>query len=349
MMYVTIRSPNCGGDYHLKRTRARHQLRGRIAAVLGALVVLVAMVGAMPRALADPELDVSASTDPLPAPSPVDPMEAPSLDEQVTPSDDPSAASPPSASAIPLGTPAGQDPTPFAGTAPFAPPTVNPANSTAVGVAMPIMINFTAPVTDQAAAEQAIHISSDPPVPGKFYWMNDSQVRWRPFDFWPAHAVVNIDAAGTKSSFSTGDALVAVADNSTHMMTITRNGDVEQTFPISMGKPGHDTPNGTYYVQGKSPDVVMDSATYGVPNTSPEGYRVHVQLAVRFDNSGNFVHSAPWSVADQGERNVSHGCINVSPSNAEWFYDNFGAGDPIVVTNSVDSQTQNDGAQDWQL
>jgi lipoprotein-anchoring transpeptidase ErfK/SrfK len=214
---------------------------------------------------------------------------------------------------------------------------------------MPIAINFSAPIADQGAAEQAIHISSDPPVPGKFYWMSDSQVRWRPFDFWPAHTVVNIDAAGTTSSFSTGDALVAMADNSTHMMTITRNGDVEQTLPISMGKPGHDTPNGTYYVQGKSPDVVMDSATYGVPNTSPEGYRVHVQLAVRFDNSGNFVHSAPWSVADQGERNVSHGCINVSPSNAKWFYDNFGAGDPIVVTNSVDSQTQNDGAQDWQL
>ena len=179
--------------------------------------------------------------------------------------------------------------------------------------------------------------------------MNASQVRWRPYDFWPAHTVVNIDAAGTESTFSTGDALIATADNDTHTMTITRNGDVEQTFPISMGKPGHDTPDGTYYVQAKSPDVVMDSATYGVPSTSPDGYGVHVQLAVRFDNSGNYVHSAPWSVADQGERNVSHGCINVSPADAKWFYDNFGEGDPIVVTNSVGSYTQDDGAQDWQL
>ncbi len=38
-----------------------------------------------------------------------------------------------------------------------------------------------------------------------------------------------------------------------------------------------------------------------------------------FDNSDNYVHSAPWSVADQGKRNVSHGCINISPSNAKWF------------------------------
>jgi lipoprotein-anchoring transpeptidase ErfK/SrfK len=197
-------------------------------------------------------------------------------------------------------------------------------------------------------AEQAIHISSDPPVPGQFYWMNDSQVRWRPFEFWPAHTAVNIDAGGARSSFSTGDALIAVADNDTHQLTITRNGVVEQTFPMSMGKPGRDTASGTYYVQDKSLDVVMDSATYGVPNSSPDGYRVHVQLAVRFDNSGNYVHSAPWSVADQGVRNVSHGCINISPSNAQWFYDNFGVGDPIVVMNSVPS-AQGDGTQDWQM
>jgi lipoprotein-anchoring transpeptidase ErfK/SrfK len=168
-------------------------------------------------------------------------------------------------------------------------------------------------------------------------------------DFWPAHTTVNIDAAGAKSSFTTGDALIATADNATHQMTITRNGNVEQTFPISMGKPGHDTPDGTYYVQDKFSDVDMDSETYGVPEGSSEGYNVHVKLAVQFDNSGNFVHSAPWSVADQGNRNVSHGCINISPSNAKWFYDNFDIGDPIVVTNSVGSYTQNDGGQDWQI
>jgi lipoprotein-anchoring transpeptidase ErfK/SrfK len=321
----------------------------RMTAVLGALAMFAAMVLAMPRALADPELDVSAPTDPLPAPSSVDSMEMPSPDDPIIPSADPPADSPSSPLAIPEGTPAGQDPTPFTGSAPFAPPIINPASGTTVGVGKPIIINFAAPVTDRAIAEQAIHISSNPSVPGKFYWMNDSQVRWRPFDFWPANTTVNIDAAGRKSTFLTRDALVATADNASHQMTITRNGNVEQTLPMSMGKPGHDTPNGTYYVQDKSPDVVMDSATYGVPNTSPDGYRVHVQLAVRFDNSGNYVHSAPWSVADQGHRNVSHGCINISPSNAKWFYDNFSVGDPIVVTNSVGSYTQNDGAQDWQI
>jgi lipoprotein-anchoring transpeptidase ErfK/SrfK len=61
------------------------------------------------------------------------------------------------------------------------------------------------------------------------------------------------------------------------------------------------------------------------------------------------VHSAPWSVADQGKRNVSHGCINISPDNAKWFYDNFGSGDPIVVKNSKGWYNQPDGASDWQM
>jgi lipoprotein-anchoring transpeptidase ErfK/SrfK len=302
------------------------------------------MAGLMPRALADPDPDVAAPEDPSAAP-----FEVSSLDGQSAPPEAPPIFALPFPFAIPIGTPAGQDPTPFTGTAPFESPVISPSDTSIVGVGMPIIVDFGAPVADRAAAEQAIHVSSDPPVPGKFYWMDDAQVRWRPFDFWPAHAVVNIDAGGTKSSFATGDALVATADDATHQLTVTRNGDVEQVFPMSMGKPGNDTPNGTYYVQGKMRDVVMDSATYGVPNTSPDGYRVDVQLAVQFDNSGNFVHSAPWSAADQGLRNVSHGCINISPSNANWFFDNFGVGDPIVVTNSVGLYTQNDGGQDWQI
>jgi lipoprotein-anchoring transpeptidase ErfK/SrfK len=126
---------------------------------------------------------------------------------------------------------------------------------------------------------------------------------------------------------------------------------VEKTFPMSMGMSAghHQTPNGTYYVLEKMPSVVMDSSTYGVPVDSSWGYKVTVDLAVRIDNSGNFVHSAPWSVGDQGKRDVSHGCINLSPTNAKWFFDNFGSGDPVVVRNSVGSYTQNDGAQDWQM
>jgi len=250
---------------------------------------------------------------------------------------------------IPEGTPAGQDPTPYTGPPVFAPPSFNPSNGSMVGVAKPIAINFARPIADRQMAQAAVHVSSVPAVPGKFYWLSDTQLRWRPIDFWPANTTVNIDAGGAKSSFRTGESLVATVDNNTHQMQIVRNGTLEKTFPVSMGKTGHDTPNGTYYVLEKFPSIVMDSATYGVDNTSAQGYKLTVQNAVRIDNSGNFVHSAPWSVADQGKRNVSHGCINLSAANAQWFFDNFCSGDPIVVKNSVGTYSQNDGAQDWQM
>jgi lipoprotein-anchoring transpeptidase ErfK/SrfK len=301
----------------------------------------------------DPFAPPPPPADPFAPPPPADPLAAPPppppADPFAPPPADPFAPPPADPLAAPQGVPAGQNPLPYTGDPVFAPPSFNPVNGSMVGVAKPIIINFQRPIANRPMAEQAIHISSVPPVPGKFYWMNDSQVRWRPLSFWPANTIVNIDASGARSSFRTGDALVATADNATHQMTITRNGVVEKVMPISMGKSGHDTRNGTYYVLEKFADIVMDSSTYGVPVSSAEGYKVHVKDAVRIDNSGNFVHSAPWSTGDQGKRNVSHGCINISPANAQWFYDNFGSGDPVIVMGSVGTYNQPDGAQDWQI
>jgi lipoprotein-anchoring transpeptidase ErfK/SrfK len=230
-------------------------------------------------------------------------------------------------------------------------PKLFPVNGSTVGVAQPIIINFPGPVDDAGATENAIHISSEPPVEGKFYWMTPTQLRWRPLTFWPAHTAVNVDASGTASSFQTGDTLIATANDPTHQLVVTRNGAVEKTIPMSMGMAagGHQTPNGTYYVQEKKPSVVMDSSTYGVPVSSTYGYKTTVELAVRFDDTGDYVHSAPWSVDDQGKRDVSHGCINISPTNAQWFFDNFKAGDPIVVSNSSGgTYSRHDGSNDWQ-
>ncbi|MEN4473855.1 L,D-transpeptidase [Mycolicibacterium cosmeticum] len=344
----------------------REQTRAWLVTVIVAAGLVVGMALGNPSALAEPDvppppapIDPAAAPVPPPdpfAPPPPGPLGFPSL-----PAGDPAAPPPfvnrlaPAAdplatpAVIPEGTPAGQNPTPFTGQPVFAPPSFNPTNGSMVGVAKPIIINFARPIADRPMAEQAIHISSNPPVPGKLYWTSDTQVRWRPIDFWPANTVINIDASGTKSSFRTGESLVATIDDKTHQMTIVRNGKVEKTFPVSLGKPGYQTKNGTYYVLEKFADMVMDSSTYGVPVNSPEGYKLKVQDAVRIDNSGIFVHSAPWSVGDQGKRNVSHGCINLSPDNAQWFFDNFGSGDPVVIKNSVGIYNQPDGAQDWQI
>ncbi|MDT5254558.1 MAG: hypothetical protein QOH07_3512, partial [Mycobacterium sp.] len=109
------------------------------------------------------------------------------------------------------GPAAGQDPAPSIGIAPFGPPRLFPANGSTVGVGQPIIINFPGLVDDSGAAESAVHVSSVPPVPGKFYWMKPTQLRWRPLSFWPAHTAVTVDAGGTVSSFQTGDSLVATA------------------------------------------------------------------------------------------------------------------------------------------
>jgi lipoprotein-anchoring transpeptidase ErfK/SrfK len=344
----------------------RMRIRGRLVTAMVAAGLVGGLVLGNPSALADPEvppppapIDPAAAplpppdpfapppADPLAVPPPVDPAAPPAPFNPFGPPADPMAQP----TVIPEGTPAGQNPTPYVGQPVFAPPTFNPTNGSKAGAAKPIYINFARPIADRGLAEQAIHISSVPPVPGRFYWTSDSQVRWRPQNFWPAGTVVNIDAGGTKSSFTVPEQLVATVDDATHQMTVVRNGVVEKTIPVSMGMAGggHTTPNGTYYVLEKFPTIVMDSSTYGVPVNSANGYKLNVQLAVRIDNSGNFVHSAPWSVSDQGKRNVSHGCINISPDNAKWFYDNFGSGDPIVIKNSKGIYNQPDGASDWQM
>lgn len=346
--------------------------RRKLASAILATGVVAGFCISSPSAWADPEVApdpgvVDAPPAPAPPPDPfafpppppADPFAAPPVDPLAPPPADPLAAppavnpfAPPAApGVIPEGTPAGQNPTPYTGQPVFAPPTFNPTNGAIAGAAKPIYINFARPIADRQMAQDAVHISSVPPVPGRFYWTTDTQLRWRPLAFWPAGTVVNIDAGGTKSSFRVPEQLIATVDDATHTMTVTRNGKVEKTFPVSMGRPDgkHETKNGTYYVLEKFPDIIMDSSTYGVPVNSAEGYKLKVQDAVRIDNSGIFVHSAPWSVGDQGKRNVSHGCINLSAANAQWFYDNFGSGDAVVVKNSKGTYNAPDGASDWQM
>jgi len=334
------------------RTRGGPLFAAVKAAGVVSTVGWVLVLGAGPG-LADPDPapgDPGVVAPPADAPAPPPVAAPPPLPVPAPPAPGLPPAPDPLAVPVVAGPAAGQDPTPFTGTAPFGPPRFVPANGSTVGVAQPIIINFPGRVDDAGATESAVHVSSVPPVPGKFYWMTPTQLRWRPLSFWPAHTAVTVDAGGTVSGFHTGDTLVATADDATHQLTVTRNGTVEKTIPMSMGMAagGHQTANGTYYVQEKMPSVVMDSSTYGVPVSSTYGYKVTVELAVRFDNVGDFVHSAPWSVDDQGKRDVSHGCINISPSNAKWFFDNFGPGDPIVVKNSSGGDyKKNDGSNDW--
>jgi lipoprotein-anchoring transpeptidase ErfK/SrfK len=238
----------------------------------------------------------------------------------------------------------------------FSAATVLGAGET-VGVGMPIMINFSRPITDQAAVERALQIWSSKPVTGAWYWVNSTSVWFRPRHYWPTHTRVRFTAhlAGLQGApgvygksdltqhFRIGDSLIAVASAATHQMRVWRNGRLAGDWPVSTGRPGMDTPGGRYLSVAKGSPVDMDSASYGVGPGMPGYYNELVYDAVQFTFSGDYVHSAPWSVGEQGIGNVSHGCVNLAPGYAAWFYGHSMLGDPISVVGSPVAGTWGDG------
>jgi lipoprotein-anchoring transpeptidase ErfK/SrfK len=220
-------------------------------------------------------------------------------------------------------------PNPVPGTAGIA--SIQPANGAVVGVAHPVIVTFTGPVGDRAAAERAIKITAPNHITGRFDWVDNNVVQWIPNGYWPAHSHIGVAVHALSTGFDTGDAVVGVASISQHTFTVSINDEVVRTMPASMGKPARPTPIGNYTALSKERTVVMDSRTIGIPLSSSEGYLITAQYAVRVTWSGVYVHSAPWSLDSQGYANVSHGCINLSPDNAAWYFDTVHVGDPINV------------------
>jgi len=243
-------------------------------------------------------------------------------------------------------------------------PSINPLNGETVGVGQPISMYFDEPITDKQAAENTITVTTDPPVEGAFYWFSSKELHWRPQQFWEPGTRVTVDIhdygkdfgngiygeQDRTSHFTIGDAFIARADGAAHQMTVEINGLLVRTMPISMGKPNTPSAKGVHVVTERNATKVMDSTTFGLALDAPGGYIAKVKWATRISNSGEFVHSAPWSVAQQGNTNVSHGCINLSPDNAKWFFDNVKKGDVVINVNTGGPDLKPyDGFGDWQV
>jgi lipoprotein-anchoring transpeptidase ErfK/SrfK len=192
-------------------------------------------------------------------------------------------------------------------------------------------VTFAEPVINRARAEQSVTITSNDMPRGKFTWLSSQELQWVPDSFWPAHSPISVTAGGFKTDFETGSKVVGVADIDAHTFTVSIDDVVARTMPASMGKPKHPTPVGSFTALAKEKSVVMDSRTIGIPLSDPEGYKLTVADAVRITSGGVYVHSAPWSVGSQGYANVSHGCINLSPDNADWYFNTVRVGDPVTV------------------
>jgi lipoprotein-anchoring transpeptidase ErfK/SrfK len=238
---------------------------------------------------------------------------------------------------------------------------IEPTSGT-VGVGMPIIVKFNHSVVDKAAVQKAYVVQMSTPVLGAWNWISDKEMRFRPQAYWPTgeHVTLTSSLAGVNAGngvwggtsrtvgFAVGDAHISTVDINSHTMTVTNNDQVVQTFKDSAGRDKYPSMGGVHIVQYKQPDVLMDSQSVGIPRNSPDGYYEHVAQDVNISDGGEFVHSAPWSVGAQGNSNVSHGCVNLAPSDATWFFNFSQRGDIVNIVNSPRPPDLGDGGtMDW--
>ena len=240
------------------------------------------------------------------------------------------------------------------------------------GVGMVVSVHFDEAISNKKAAEQALIVKTSPAVAGSWYWLDDQNVHWRPQAYYRPGTKVTVTAkvygvevgdglygqADKSISFSIGKSHIAIADDNTKLVDVYDSGKLIRVMPTSMGEGGSKTiagktitfwtQAGTMTVLDKANPVLMDSETYGLPHASG-GYKELVYWSTRITTDGVYLHSAPWSVWAQGNTDTSHGCLNLSPANAQWFYEWSAVGDVVQVKNTGGSPLQVWQNGDWGL
>jgi lipoprotein-anchoring transpeptidase ErfK/SrfK len=239
------------------------------------------------------------------------------------------------------------------------------ADGQTVGVAAPIIIQFDAAISDAArpAVEKALKVTTVPPVEGSWAWLPDevggSRVHYRTKDYYPSGTKVNVDAKlygvdfgddayGAQDitlNFAIGRRQLVKAEASSHrIQVLDESGAVIMDFPCSYGEgdlPRNITRSGIHVVTEKYEDFYMSNPAAGYSNA-------HERWAVRISNNGEFIHANPSSAGAQGNSNVTNGCINLSTSDAEQYFQTAIYGDPVEVTGTSIQLSYADGdLWDW--
>ncbi|WP_436973871.1 L,D-transpeptidase [Nocardia asteroides] len=226
------------------------------------------------------------------------------------------------------------------------------------GVGTVVVAHFDEDVPDRATAEQRLSITTDPPVAGNWYWLDNRNAHWRPQNYYQPGTKVSLaadiygkDLGGglygqedTRTSFTIGPSHVSVVDDNDKQVRVFENGTLIRSMPTSMGMGGSEvvagktitfwTQPGTYTVMDKANPVIMDSSTYGLPVNSRLGYKEAIGWATRISTDGIYLHQLDDTVWAQGNTNVSHGCLNLSGENARWFYEFAQPGDVVEIRNT---------------
>jgi lipoprotein-anchoring transpeptidase ErfK/SrfK len=241
------------------------------------------------------------------------------------------------------------------------------------GVGNVVVAKFDEPITDKAAAEKHLHVSTTPTVTGSWNWIDDQTAHWRPEKYYAPGTSVTVKAdiygvplgEGTygqddeQVSFRIGDAHVSIADDTTKQVTVYENGKLVRTMPTSMGMGGTETiggttlsfwtPPGIYTVMDKANPVIMDSSTFGLPISSRLGYRTTIPYATRISTDGIYLHQLNATVWAQGNTDTSHGCLNLNGENAKWFYNFSVPGDIVEVRNTGGPPLKLSQNGDWSV
>jgi len=237
------------------------------------------------------------------------------------------------------------------------------ADGQVVGVAAPIIIQFDASISDKASVEKALKVTTDQPVEGSWAWLPDevggSRVHWRTREYYPAGTKVHVDAklygtsfgdgafgaADSTLTFEIGRRQVVRAEASSHrIQVLDAQGAVIMDFPCSYGEGDLDrnvTRSGVHVVTEKYEDFYMTNPAAGYAN-------VRERFAVRISNNGEFIHANPASSGAQGNTNVTNGCINLSESDAQQYFNSAIYGDPVEVTGTrIDLSYADGDIWDW--
>ena len=241
---------------------------------------------------------------------------------------------------------------------------ISPQTDSPVGMGMPVVLTFDVPVKDRALFQKHLRVQSTPAQVGTWSWLNDTQVRYRPRNWWKpgtrvkAWADINGLPAGrgvygqkaVSTEFSVSKTTLLTRINlKTHEAKVYTNGRLSRTIPISAGKPGWATRSGTKLIMDKRPLVRMTGTSIGIRDGSAESFDLDVRYAMRITASGEYIHAAPWNSSRFGRSNGSHGCVGMSTSNAIWLYNKVRAGDPVITTGSSKELYQGNGYTEWNI
>jgi lipoprotein-anchoring transpeptidase ErfK/SrfK len=231
-----------------------------------------------------------------------------------------------------------------------------------VGVGMPLIVRFSRgiPKDYRDDVQRRMTVTSTPAQEGIWHWVSPTEVRYRPKTYWKANTRISykIQTGGLPMGdgyygrndltvdIKTGPALLMTVDNKTKTMTVTRDGKVIKTIPVSLGKKSTPSSSGTMVIIEKKAKTVFDTRDEPDPANR---YVVDIEYAQRLTWGGEYIHAAPWSVGDQGRRNVSHGCVNMSTENARWLFNQTRVGDPVVVKGTERKLQHGNGWTDWNL